>query len=197
MAVPYGKAIVNARFDVRQPGQSVKILGAVLAGGQSRRFGRDKAEAVIDGVAMLDHVIAALAGQVDDIVICGRDWKGITRVDDRPAGGIGPLGGLNAALAHAVAQEFDAVLTVPVDVLPLPANLVELLGGTDATVFAEQHLIGYWPVRFGVMLDAHLASSRESAFHRWLGHAGVRRIEEPVRMHNMNSPADLKAYFDK
>ncbi|MFZ3033305.1 MAG: molybdenum cofactor guanylyltransferase [Parvibaculum sp.] len=176
-------------------GVDMRILGAILAGGQSRRFGRDKAEAVIDGVAMLDHVIAGLSPQVDGLVVCGRDWKRVTRVDDRPAADMGPLGGLNGALAHAREGKFDAVMTVPVDVLPLPGNLVELLSGTDASVFAEQHLIGYWPVRFGEMLDLYLATPRNGAFRGWLDHAVARKIEEPLRMHNMNAPEDLKTFL--
>lgn len=174
----------------------MRILGAILAGGQSRRFGRDKAEAVIDGVAMLDHVIAGLSPQVDGLVVCGRDWKQVTRVDDRPAADMGPLGGLNGALVYAREGKFDAVVTVPVDVLPLPCNLVDLLSGTVASVFAEQHLIGYWPVRFGEILDLYLATPRNGAFRGWLDHVAVRKIAEPLPLHNMNSPDDLKRFLD-
>lgn len=173
----------------------MKILGAVLAGGQSRRFGRDKAEASIDGVAMLDHVIAALSDQVDDIVICGRDWTDVTRVDDRPVAGKGPLGGLNGALAYAREREFDAVITVAVDVLPLPDNLVDLLAGEGPAVFSEQHLIGYWPVHLSGALDAYLATDDSGAFHLWLDHVAVRKVVEPQRMYNVNSPDDLKKFL--
>lgn len=48
------------------------LLGAIIAGGMSRRFGSDRAMAQIDGIALLDHVHAALKAQVDDIVILFR-----------------------------------------------------------------------------------------------------------------------------
>tara|TARA_R110000824_G_scaffold390760_13_gene587860 strand:+ start:23654 stop:24202 length:549 start_codon:yes stop_codon:yes gene_type:complete len=178
-------------------GDHMKILGAVLAGGQSRRFGQDKAIVVIDGIAMFDHVMAALSEQVDQVVVCGRDWNGLVRVEDRPAAGIGPLGGLNGALAYARAHGFDAVVTLPVDVLPVPKNLVELLQGAGPSVFEEQHLIGFWPVECSEMLDGYLAISHGGAFRGWLDHANVRKLPEPHQLHNVNSPDDLAAYIEK
>ena len=38
----------------------MRVLGAILAGGQSRRFGSDKASASLDGKSLLDHVADAL-----------------------------------------------------------------------------------------------------------------------------------------
>lgn len=175
----------------------MKILGAVLAGGQSRRFGQDKAAIAIEGICMLDRVIGILSEQVDRVVVCGRDWGEYQRVEDRPVAGMGPLGGLNGALAFARAHGFDAVLTVPVDVLPLPENLVQLLQGSGAAVFAEQHLIGLWPVDCGEMLDAYLASSNGGAFRGWLDHMKVRRVSEPYQLHNVNAPDDLAAFLAK
>ena len=175
----------------------MKILGAILAGGRSRRFGQDKAEVVIDGIAMLDHVIASLSIQVDGLVICGRDWKNMTRVEDRPTADMGPLGGLNGAMAYAREQKFDAVVTVPVDVLPLPANLIELLSGQEAAVFAEQHLIGFWPVSLSETLDIYMTSTNGGAFRGWLEHVAVKTIKEPLRLHNVNSPDDLTAFLHR
>lgn len=78
------------------------ILGAMLAGGRSRRFGSDKALADIGGKPMIAHVVDALAPQVDSLVIRGRDWPGLARIGDRPGDGLGPLGGgVNAALHRA------------------------------------------------------------------------------------------------
>ena len=37
------------------------ILGAILAGGQARRFGSDKAQALYEGARLIDRVAAALA----------------------------------------------------------------------------------------------------------------------------------------
>jgi molybdenum cofactor guanylyltransferase len=134
----------------------VRLLGAVLAGGQSRRFGSDKAAALLDGRALMDHVIARLAPQSAGLVIVGRVHDTLPSLTDAPAGGQGPLAGLNAALCHAAAHGYDAVLSVPCDVPDLPGNVATLLMPGPA-VLADQPVIGLWPAELAPMLGAWLA----------------------------------------
>lgn len=166
------------------------ILGAILAGGQSRRFGSDKALAVLDGAPMIEQVIAALRPQVDALAVCGRDWPGLIGLDDRPGGGAGPLAGLNAALHHAVAQGYAGVLAAPVDVLPLPRDLRARLVGEHAAVFAQQHAVGYWPAPLAPLLDTYLAQGHRR-IDEWISLAGARRVDEPFPMRNINRREDL------
>lgn len=166
-------------------------LGAILAGGKSRRFGSDKAKALIDGRPMLDHVIEALTPQVDAMVICGREWPGIVPLEDYPIAGIGPLGGLGAALDHAARGGYRGVLTVPVDVLPLPGNILGLLGDGSAAVFARQCLVGFWPTEYRDALMAHILSGGGHAFQAWLDSTDARRMPEPFAMSNVNRVEDL------
>src|SRR3546814_3044307 len=71
----------------------VKLLGALIAGGQSRRFSSDKALTVIEGKPLLNHVIDALQPQVDTLVMCGRKWPELACLADRTEPDHGPLGG--------------------------------------------------------------------------------------------------------
>ena len=105
----------------------MKFLGAIIAGGQARRFGSDKAAAQVDGRALLDHVADGLRGQVDALVVVGRDWRGMESIADRPGPDQGPLGGICAALHHAQENGFDAVLTAGCDTLPVPEDLLSRL----------------------------------------------------------------------
>ncbi len=166
------------------------ILGAVIAGGRSRRFGGDKALADIEGKPMIAHVVDMLAPQVDALVVCGRDWPGLARIEDRPVKGLGPLGGLNGALHHALARGDAGVLCVPLDVLPLPGDLPARLAGDGAAVFARQHAIGYWPARLAPLLDEMLAAG-ERRIEALIAAAGARRVEEPFAMRNINRLEDL------
>lgn len=168
----------------------MKILGAVVAGGRSSRFGADKALAPIDGKPMIEAAIDALLPQVDTLVVCGREWAGLEMLPDRPIGGLGPLAGLNAALHHARHHGHDAVLAIPLDVHPLPPDMVERLSGDGPAVFENQHAIGFWPTTLSSALDAYLANGGRS-IRGWIEEAGARRAAEPVSMRNINRPEDL------
>jgi len=106
-------------------------LGAILAGGRSRRMGADKALVPIGGVPMIERVAAALQVVLDEMVIVGRDESlaGIPAIPDLRPRPRGPLAGLATALHHAAGRP---VLLVAVD-QPLVQSatlqgLVDLLG---------------------------------------------------------------------
>lgn len=166
----------------------MRVLGAILAGGKSQRFGSDKAHALHDGRCLMAHCVEALRRQVDDLVVCGRAWTGLVSLPDRPAADVGPLGGLNAALHH---PGFDAVLCVPVDVHPLPMDLRAMLEGSEARVLASQHAIGFWPTGLGPALDVHLARGHR-AIGGWIAHSDAVRVPDAgLGLVNINRRGDL------
>ena len=166
-----------------------RILGAVLAGGRSRRFGSDKAVALLDGTTLLDHAIAALAAQCDAVVVCGR--RGPGSIEDRPTPDLGPLGGLNGALHHAAANGFDAVVSVPCDMPILPPDLVGRLRATGPTSFVTaMPVVGLWPARLAGELDLHLAEGGDRSMWRWI--ARVAALPVGIEgLANVNTPDDL------
>lgn len=166
------------------------ILGAVLAGGRSTRFGSDKALATIGGRRLIDRTAAALADQVDRVVICGREWPPYCCLPDRPAPGLGPLGGLAAALHFAAANDFEAVLSLPVDTLAVPANLLACLGSGGPRYFDEQYLVGFWPASLAGQLEAHVAAGHRSV-RSWLAVCSARSVAEPHTIGNANFAHDL------
>lgn len=167
------------------------ILGAIIGGGGSTRFGRDKAVELLEGQALIDHVRMALAKQVDEIVICGRDWLGLRGLHDRPEADLGPLGGINAALHYGAAHGFDGILCMPVDVHPAPENIADTLFGPEISVLNEQHLIGYWPVNLADAVDAYLMGGGRKV-GRLLDQLSARRVDDPAGLTNVNHPDDLE-----
>lgn len=165
------------------------LLGAILAGGRSTRFGSDKALAMMpDGRTLIDHATDALSPHVDMWVICGREGG----LADRPAPGLGPLGGLNAALHHAVAEGFAGVLTTGCDMPVYPAALAALLIGPEAAVLEGQPLLGWWPASLAPLLDAHLAEENSRSIRGWMERVGAREIAIPgLALPNINRPGDL------
>jgi molybdenum cofactor guanylyltransferase len=85
------------------------LEGAILAGGASRRMGRDKALLLLDGSSMLERVFESMAPLTPRIRIMGRSLGLETRQglipavpDRRP--GLGPLSGIHTALLTASAE---------------------------------------------------------------------------------------------
>lgn len=170
-----------------------RVLGAILAGGRSARFGSDKAAALLDGVPLLDRVAAALRPQVAALVVCGRDRPGIVSLGDRPAPDLGPLGGLCAALAFAAAEGFDWVLSAGCDVLPVPGDLLARLAPGPAHV-EGQPLLGLWPADIASRLDSHLRSSEDRSMRGWARAAGARAVPLAERLYNLNRREDLDRF---
>lgn len=80
-----------------------EFSAAITAGGQSRRFGQDKARALLDGRTLLEHVAASLEGCAVRLLIAPRGRStlpGWQTVPERLPGE-GPLSGLEAALTRA------------------------------------------------------------------------------------------------
>jgi molybdopterin-guanine dinucleotide biosynthesis protein A len=171
-----------------------RILGAIIAGGRSRRFGSDKALASFQERPLLDHVADALRAQTDALVVVGRDWTGLTAIPDRPAADQGPLGGLCAALHHARAQGFETVLTAGCDILPVPENLPALLGEANA-IARGQPLIGLWDVALADALHHHLATQDDRSMRGWVTISGARTVALDAAFHNLNTPEDLASYI--
>ena len=168
------------------------ILGAVLAGGQSRRFGSDKALALLDGRPLLEHAIAVLTGQCGAVVVAGRDTAPVQTLPDWPAPGMGPLAGLAAALRHAALQGFDAVLSCAVDSAGLGSTLLADLSPAPAYV-ADQPVIGLWPASSLGAIEAILAGNGRHSMRAFAEAIGARQVQLAVKPANINTPADLAA----
>lgn len=163
----------------------MRLLGAILAGGQSSRFGSDKAQAMLDGATLIERVADALAPQVAALVICGR----APGLDDRPPG-IGPLGGLAAALHYGAAHGYDAVVSVPCDTPLLPGDLVGRLG-KGVSFLTQSPVIGLWPAKLAERLDAHLAATDDYSMRAWARTCGAEARTLDLTIPNINTPADL------
>ena len=172
-----------------------RILGVVLAGGRSARFGSDKALAEIGGRSLLDRALASLERQCDAVVIAGRGHDRVMAIDDRPRAGLGPLGGLCAALHHGAVRGFDAVLSIPVDGFDLPADLIAELAPAPACCAAAP-VIGLWPVSARHALDTLLAGAGSHAMRAFADAIGARAVTLSHLPLNINTPADLAAAKD-
>lgn len=169
-------------------------LGAIFAGGAARRFGSDKAAALVGTRALIDRVADTLRPQCDELIIVGRDWPGTRRVEDLPLPGLGPLGALAGALAYAAQAGHTDVLTSGCDLPALPADLAMRLAPAPAVV-AGQPLLGLWSAATAEALRAYLEEASDRSMRGWIAFSGARSVSFAESIANINTPADLAAFI--
>ena len=101
------------------------LTGLVLAGGSSRRMGRDKALLELDGVALVQLVVERLEGICEEVLIVGGDPAAYPDLGARLVAdvfaGVGVLGGIHAGLQAA---ECELALAVGCDMPFLDVDLL-------------------------------------------------------------------------
>ena len=165
-------------------------LGAVLAGGASRRFGSDKALAVLDGQTLLERAAARLDPWCGAVVVVGRGDGPVATVPDWPAPAMGPLGGIAGALRAARDRGFAEVLTVGVDSLGLPDDLPERLSPGPAYV-SDQPVVALWPVAALAAVEAILGADGRHSVRALADATGARGVVLDGPSINVNRPEDL------
>ena len=179
----------------------------ILAGGQSRRFGTNKAFATFHGKRLIDHLIARMkhqsAGPIGINAPSGVGFDDMIHplITDRLAGRLGPLAGLHAAMSWAKEAGYTAVLTTPVDSPILPTEFVERLVATGAPAIAKcndraHYVHGLWTTaltdRLEYAIERGLRSARDWAVEC---NAAICEIHKQAGLDpffNVNTPEDLR-----
>lgn len=102
------------------------LAGFVLAGGRSSRMGRDKSLVELQGKPLMERAVERMRTVADSVHIVGDrpDLACFAPVIPDRMSGVGPLAGLQAALA---ATESDWNIFLPVDLPLLPAEFLRWL----------------------------------------------------------------------
>lgn len=182
------------------------ITGVILAGGQARRMGGvDKGLTLFARRPLVEWVIAALAPQVDTLLISANRHLdvyaayGFPVVTDIEPGFQGPLAGVFSAMSAA---QTEWILTAPCDGPQLPLDLCGRLADARVKQDAElavvtdgariQPLYALLPVALADSLGAFLAGGERQA-RRWLSQHRVALADfsdQPECFANLNSPAE-------
>ncbi len=106
------------------------VTGAVLAGGNSARMGRDKASIVVDGVSLLERAKRVLAEVCDEVIVVGGVFADVKDLGDGP---------VIAIRALRDAKPHTRLLIIAVDQPRLNASiLTHLLNAADEGVRCYQ-----------------------------------------------------------
>ena len=168
------------------------ILGVVLAGGQSIRFGSDKALSELGGRTLLSRAVEALSGWCEHVIIAGRVIGPAPCIPDWPHPNMGPLAGIAAGLHLARDEGYESVLTCGVDSVGLPENLLELLSPAPAYL-ESQPVVGHWPAGTVDALETLLLSEARHSMLAFAEAVGARPVKIGAKPANINTPADLTA----
>lgn len=166
------------------------MLGVVLAGGLSSRFGSDKALAELGGMSLLDRAVAGLGRWCETVIVAGREAAPVETVPDWPRAGMGPLGGVAAGLRYARSNGFESVLTCGVDSVDLPGDLDQLLAQPPAFL-ASQPVVGHWPVSAQTAIERILDGSGRHSMRAFAEAVGAREVQLEAKPANINTPEDL------
>jgi molybdenum cofactor guanylyltransferase len=176
--------------------------GAVLAGGESRRMGTDKALIEIDGVALVTRAVDALTiAGADPVVVVGGDADALATLglrhvaDEWP--GEGPLGGIITALEALAA---DVVMVLSCDLTDAAAvavrSVVGALGDADVSVPViegrAQWLHAAWHRRTLPALRLAFADGVRAPRHATHSLKVARLLDgDPCWFHDADRPEDL------
>lgn len=188
--------------------------GIILAGGASRRMGRNKLDLTVGDEKLIHRVQDVLRGVCEEVLVVGAPvskqrtpLEHARSVADLRPGRLGPLAGLEAGLAAA---RNDRVFVAAGDMPFLPGELVEflleILGERDVRVAVPRYGGRLHPLcaayRRDVLTDLsfvlNLGVRAAQEFLESLD--GVRHVEEElerfgdpeISLMNVNSPEDLQ-----
>lgn len=195
-------------MDTRQAKPEMPV-GVVLAGGSSRRMGRDKALLELDGVSLVERAARRLASICSTVVIADGERGLLDGARSVPDGsGQGPVAGI---LGAAEAVPATSLLLLACDLPRVPISLLAEL----ATRSTADWVVPRWQRRLEPLcalyrpaaLDGLRAQVANSilAPHRLAEHSGLRidyLDEDRLRQHgdprimftNLNRPGDLDAF---
>lgn len=191
-----------------------KPQALILAGGASRRMGREKATATFAGRPMIVTIVESLAPQVNSLAINAPEGfpldLDLPLVPDTVADRPGPLAGVLAGLRHAAATSpAGHLLTVPADTPFLPPNLAAALcAAADdparivlaASAGRVHPVVALWPLSLADDLETWLADPDNRRLQAYIARHPALAVDFPLvetsagpldPFFNVNTPADL------
>lgn len=181
----------------------MRIAGLILAGGEGRRMGAEKALVALAGRPLVAHVAARLAPQVAALALSANGdgtrfaALGLPVLPDRPGeAGQGPLAGLRAGLAWAGQIGAGALVSVATDTPFLPEDLVARLAAPGGPAYAQSggrshYTAALWPLALEETIAAQFTAGERRLRVALAGAQPVAFDAAPDPFANLNTPEDL------
>jgi molybdopterin-guanine dinucleotide biosynthesis protein A len=183
------------------------VIGVILAGGESRRMGRDKAFLPLGARTLVETVAWRLREACDEVVIVARDPAPFQALGLRALSDALPerrsLVGIYTGLLHAAGPAFVCGCDMPFLCAPLIRYMGRLAGSTDVVMprlrdYEPLHAVYtpacLEPVRRVLELGGRNADILADVRARILEETEVRRFDPALRSFvNVNTPEEYAA----
>ena len=188
------------------------ILGTVLAGGKSQRFGEDKSQVKLDGKLLIDFILSEIVDEFKEILIVTNNQiafqksKKISTIKDFIKGQ-GPLGGVLSAMKWAKEKNsnYKWISTFPVDTPFFKKKILKKflseINIEESKLFfiksnnTRHNIFGMWSIDLMKKLEEDLNKGHKKV-ETWANSIGVKIInmefmyEDPF--FNINTKDDLE-----
>ena len=188
------------------------ILGTVLAGGKSQRFGEDKSQVSLANKLLIDYVLSEIIDQFKEILIVSnnsinfQNSKKITKIQDYKKG-LGPLCGVLSAMKWIKEnkRDYQWIATFPVDTpffnRQILKYFIKNINFKESDLFfiksnnTRHNIFGLWSIKLLDRLEKDL-NNGERKVELWANNVGVKIInmEFPNNdpFFNINTKEDLE-----
>jgi len=189
-----------------------KILGVVLAGGKSQRFGQDKSQAQLQGKILIDYILSEIIDEFNEILIVTNNSISFMSSDKifltkDFKNGLGPLGGVFTAMKWIKENDkkYDWISTFPIDTPFFKKkelkNFYEKIKISDSKLFfikskkTRHNIFGLWSMDLMDQLESDLLKG-ERKVELWANSVGVSIINIEYKkvdpFFNINTKEDLQ-----
>ena len=188
------------------------ILGTVLAGGKSQRFGEDKSQVTLANKLLIDYVLSEIIDQFKEVLIVSnnsinfQNSQKITKIEDYKKG-LGPLCGVLSAMKWIKAnkKDYQWIATFPVDTpffkKQILKDFIKNINFNESDLFfiksnnTRHNIFGLWSIKLLDRLEKDL-NDGERKVELWANNVGVKIInmEFPNNdpFFNINTKEDLE-----
>ena len=189
------------------------ILGVILAGGKSSRFGSNKSLSKLANYKLIEHVINKIDTYFSEILLVSNDSnfkienKKIKIIEDCIKGYLGPLAGVLSAMKYANSFEnkFKWIITFPCDTPFFEKLIIEKMiekttSPKEKIYFIKDkkqrhNIFGLWSTSLESILEEDLKNNFRKV-DLWADKIGCNFIEKDIQNENeflnINTKEDLK-----
>ena len=190
-----------------------KILGVVLAGGKSSRFGADKSEAILGNKNLISHILDKIIFKFDKILVVANhkinfnENEKIKLISDYQKN-LGPLGGIYSAMKWIKDNNkpYEWIISLPTDTPFIEAQILdefyEKTKQKEKKLFfmksnnKRHNIFGLWSLDLFKNLEKDLLENNERKVETWANKIGVETIninfEGRDPFFNINTIEDLE-----